>query len=174
MNFYARGFNLYLLAALLLCGCATKDKDKNAFLGTLRVHIESSGTIPDGGQKIKLLRANPVEVTVDSESILSEANILAVTLINTPGGFAIKVKFDETGSWTLEQYSAANPGRHFAIFAQWDKNPGDGRWLAAPLITHRISDGTLVFTPDCSREEARKLMISVNLAAKKINTGSLK
>ena len=48
MNFYARGFNLYLLAALLLCGCATKDKDKNAFLGTLRVHIESSGTIPDG------------------------------------------------------------------------------------------------------------------------------
>lgn len=174
MNFYARGFNLYLLAALLLCGCATKDKDKNAFLGTLRVHIESSGTIPDGGQKIKLLRANPVEVTVDSESILSEANILAVTLVNTPGGFAIKIRFDETGSWTLEQFSAANPGRHFVIFGQWDKNPGDGRWLAAPLITRRISDGTLVFTPDCSHEEARKLMISVNLAAKKIHTGSLK
>ena len=174
MNFYVRGFNLYLLAALLLCGCASKDKNKKDFLGTLRVHIESSGNLAGSGQKVKLLRANPVEITVDTESILSEANILAVTLINTPGGFALKVRFDETGSWTLEQFSSANPGRHFVIFGQWDKNPGDGRWLAAPLITRRISDGTLVFTPDCSREEARKLMISVNLAAKKINTGSLK
>ena len=173
MNFYARGFNLYLLVALLLCGCA-KDKDKKEFLGTLRVHIESSGHLPDGGQKIKLLRSNPVEITVDTESILSEANVLAVTLVNTPGGFALKVRFDETGSWTLEQFSAANPGRHFVIFGQWDKNREDGRWLAAPLITRRISDGTLIFTPDCSREEARKLMISVNLAAKKLNTGGLK
>jgi hypothetical protein len=173
MRFYARGFNLYLLAALLLTGCAGHDKDKKGFLGTFRVHVESRGNLPDGGKKVKVLRAEPVEVTIDTESILSEANIVSVMMIEARGGFALKVKFDETGSWALEQYSAANPGRHFVIFAQWDKNPEDGRWLAAPLITHRIGDGVLSFTPDCSREEAQKLVASVNRAAKKIQTGTL-
>jgi hypothetical protein len=172
MSFYARGFNLYLLLAVLLCGCAGhKNKE---FLGILRVHIESRGNLPDAVKTVKVLRSEPVEVTINPESILSENNMLAITLVNTPGGFAIKVKFDETGGWTLEQYSAANPGRHFVIFGQWDKNPDDGRWLAAPMITHHIADGTLVFTPDCSREEAQKLVKSVSHSIQKIQTGTLK
>ena len=48
----------------------------------------------------------------------------------------------------LEQYTAANPGRHLVIFGQWGDKLADGRWLAAPLITHRISNGLLAFTPD--------------------------
>ena len=175
MNFCARGFNLYLLLPVLLCGCLSgHDKDK-AFLGTLRIHIENRGNLPDGGKTVKVLRSEPVEVSINPESILSEVNMLAVSLIDTPGGFAIKVQFDETGGWTLEQYSAANPGGHFVIFGQWDKDPNtDGRWLAAPLITHHISDGILTFTSDCSREEAQKLVTSVSHTIQKIQTGTLK
>jgi len=172
MNFCARGFNLYLLVAVLLCSCA-KDK-KHEFLGTFRVHIESRGNLPDGGKTVTVLRSEPVSVTINPESILSEANIIRVTMIDSEGGFALRVKFNEAGQWALEQYSSANPGRHFVIFAQWDKNPDDGRWLAAPLITRRIADGILVFTPDCSREEAQKLVTTVNRAAEKIQTGTLK
>ena len=74
----------------------------------------------------------------------------------------------------LEQYSAANPGKHFAIFGQWGEKLADGRWLAAPLITHRIADGMLSFTPDMSREEADRLVLGLNNVAKKILKGQFK
>lgn len=173
MNFYARGFNLYLLAAALLTGCATEKKDTEP-LGTLRVHVESRGNLPGGGLRVSVLRATPVVVTIAENSILSEANIVTATLIDSPGGFAIKVKFDENASWILEQNTAANPGRHLVIFGHWGDTESDGRWLAAPIIARRIADGTLVFTPDASREEALELVTGLNAAAKKIHAGTLK
>jgi hypothetical protein len=176
MNFYARSFNLYLLVAVLLgglaCSCASQKNRNKDKLGTLRVHVESRGNLPGRSETITVLRANPVQVTISGDPILSEGNVLKASVIDTHGGFAIKVKFDEDGTWALEQNSAANPGSHFVIFGQW---PGStGRWLAAPLINGRIASGELVFTPDCSYAEATNLVTSVNFAARKIHEGSLK
>ena len=112
-----------------------------------------------------MLRADPVLVTITQEPILTEANLVAAKIIDAPGGFAIAVQFDETGTWILEQYSAANPGRHFAIFGQWGEKLADGRWLAAPLITHRIANGVLAFTPDMSRQEADQLVLGLSNTA---------
>ena len=178
MNFYKRRFNLYLLAALLIAGlfsgCATDDKQKTGTkMGTLRVHVATHSNLPGRGQTVKVLRTNPVEVTISGDPILSEGSVLHASVIDTRGGgFAIKVKFDEDGTWILEQNSAANPGGHFVIFGQW---PGStGRWLAAPLIPGRIANGELSFTPDCSYAEATNLVTSVNYSAQKIHEGSLK
>ena len=91
-----------------------------------------------------------------------------------PGGFAIEIQFDENGTWLLEQYSAANPGGHFAIFGQWGDKLANGRWLAAPLITRRIADGVLAFTPDCSRAEADQLVPGLNNVASQKPQGSIK
>ena len=124
--------------------------------------------MPGTSKTVSVLRADPVLVNIVTEPILTEANIIAAKLMDAPGGFAVEVKFDESGSWTLEQYSAANPGKHFAIFGQWGDKLANGRWLAAPLITRRIANGMLVFTPDASREEAEQLVIGLNIAAKKI------
>jgi hypothetical protein len=74
----------------------------------------------------------------------------------------------------LEQYSAANPGRHFVIFGQWGDKLVNGRWLAAPLITHRISNGVLAFTPDITRAEADQLVLGLNNAAAKVHKGMFK
>ena len=41
----------------------------------------------------------------------------------------------------------------------------NGRWLAAPLITHRIGDGVLAFTPDMSRAEADQFVLGLNNVA---------
>lgn len=178
MNFYTRSYNLYLLAALLIsslvCGCTTAGhkKKEQAKMGTLRVHVATHGNLPDHSQTVKVLRSNPVEVTISGDPILSEGNVLRARVVDTPGGFAIKVKFDEDSTYILEQNSAANPGGHFVIFGQW---PGStGRWLAAPLITGRIASGELSFTPDCSYAEATNLVTSVNYAAQKIHADSLK
>jgi preprotein translocase subunit SecD len=175
MNFYAGRFNLYLLALLVLAlagGCATSKKSKDdKALGAVRVHVESTANAVGGGQTISVLRVEPVAVTIAKEPVLTEANLVHARLIETPGGFGLELKFDETGSWTLEQYSAAYGGKHFAIFGQWSDDVKDGRWLAAPLITGRNATGTLTFTPDMSHEEAAKLVAALNRAAKKAQTG---
>jgi preprotein translocase subunit SecD len=180
MSFYAARFNLYLLLAAMilpLAGCETsKAKQEEKQLATLRLHLENHAQVPggNGGETVSVLRFDPVLVTINTEPVLTEANIIKATLLETPGGFAIEIKFDETGTWILEQYTSANVGRHFAIFSQWSDKPKDSRWIAAPLISHRIANGVLAFTPDASREEAQKIVTGLNHMAAKIAKGQMK
>jgi len=167
-------FNIYLALVILLglaCGCQTS---KPKQVAALRVHIETTSDTSDAGQQISVLRSDPVLVTIKREPILTEANLVNARVIDAQGGFALQFKFDENGTWLVEQYSAANPGRHFVIWGLWSEKPIDSRWLAAPLITHRIAGGMLVFTPDCSREEADQLVTGLNAAAKEIHKQMLK
>jgi len=140
----------------------------------LRVHIQTNPNDLGTSQTISVVRSDPVLVTIARNPILTEANIVAARVVNTPGGFAIEIQFDENGTWQLEQYSAANPGGHFAIFGQWGEKLANGRWLAAPLITRRIPNGVLSFTPDCSREEANQLVLGLNNVAAQNQKGQLK
>jgi preprotein translocase subunit SecD len=174
MKVLARRFNIYLALATLLglfCGCQTPQEKQTA---ALRVHIETSPDPAGTSQTISVLRSDPVLVTIKSEPFLTEANVVAVKVMDATGGFAIEIKFDENGAWLLEQYSAANPGHHLVVFGQWGDELASGRWLAAPIITRRISGGRLAFTPDCSREEADQLALGLNNFAKKNRKGLLK
>ena len=175
MKLWTRQFNIYLMLAVMLalfCSCQTDKKDKE--VSALRVHIEADPDSTGTGKTISVVRSDPVLVTVTPEPILTEVNVVSARVFDTPGGFAIEVRFDETASWILEQYSAANSGRHFAIFGQWGDKIADGRWLAAPTITRRIGNGVLAFTADVSRDEADRLVLGLNNVAKKTNKGSLK
>ena len=168
MKVLTRQFNIYLALAVVIGltgGCQTGDsKTKSAIL---RVHIEASSDPTGGSQQISLLRSAPVLVTIRREPILSEAYITAAKVIEARGGFALRIQFDEHGTWLLEHYTAINPGNHLVIFGQWGDKMTDSRWLAAPLVARRISNGVLAFTPDCSREEADRLVDGLNNVAKK-------
>jgi preprotein translocase subunit SecD len=175
MNFYAMRFNLYLLpllAATLLLGCKTNKQDEH--LGSLRIHLENRAQVTGSGQTVSVLRSQPVLVTINTDPVLTEANIIHATVMETPGGYALQVQFDETGTWTLEQFTAANIGKHFAIFGQWSEQATNSRWLGAPVISHRIANGVLAFTPDASRAEATQLVIGLNNMAQKIAKGKMK
>jgi preprotein translocase subunit SecD len=176
MNFYAVRFNLYLLLALVtLAGCQThKHEKKDKQLATLRFHMENRAQVAGSGKTVSVLRSEPVLVTINNDPILTEANILKAQLLETPGGFAIEVKFNETGTWILEQYTSANSGRHFAIFSQWSEKAADSRWIAAPIISHRINNGVYSFTPDTSREEAQAIVTGLNNMAEKIAKEEMK
>ena len=293
MKVLARRFNIYLALITLVglaSGCLTSKADKQ--IAVLRVHIETDADSTGTSQPISVLRSEPVLVTIKREPALTEANLVTAKVIEVHGGFAIQIKFDENGTWLLEQYSAANPGRHFAIFGGWVENDfplfsGDGifdpsslarkltqstdavslyvksrlspatlemlaayqgansnpaplqaamaedlnriiqgpliyeaqrfggivlrektqqllaqesertnplhlnrllledaypvelsrkhknvsenRWLAAPMISRRISDGVLAFTPDCDHEEAAQLVLELNNTAKELH-----
>ena len=175
MRVITRRFNLFLaLAALaLLCGCQT-DKKKEKEVSVLRVHIEASPQSAGSTQTITVLRDDPLLVTIFKDAILSEANLTEAKVIDAQGGFAIQLQFDENNTMVLEQYSASYRGKHFVIFGQWGDKPTDGRWLAAPLITRRISDGKLSFTPDMSRTNADRLVLGLNNAAANAKKGQLK
>jgi len=180
MKVYTPRFNLFLIMAFLLvplCGCELLGIKPDQPVAALRVHIELAPiatTNPMNGMEsaetISVLRANPVQVTIDKDPVLTEGNIVAAKVISTPDAPAIEVRFDENGTWILEQATASNPGRHFVIFGQWGKDLKSSRWLAAPLITRRINNGILSFTPDMSREEANQLVIGLNAVAKQFQT----
>jgi hypothetical protein len=175
MVVWTRQFNLYLALAAALalpCGCQTHRQKEP--VAALRVHIETNPNALGTSQTISVVRSDPVLVTIARNPILIEANIVAAKVIDSPGGFAIEIRFDENGTWLLEQYSAANPGGHFAIFGQWGEKLANGRWLAAPLITHRIADGVLSFTADCSRAEADQLVRGLNNVAAQNRKGQMK
>ncbi|MGB7769304.1 MAG: hypothetical protein WBN22_10695 [Verrucomicrobiia bacterium] len=167
MKVRARQFNIYLmLAAILasLCGCETNKP--HGPVSALRIHVETSPDSLGTSQTVSVLRADPVQVTIAEQPILTEVSLVGAKVIDDPGGFAIEVRFDENGTWILEQYTATNTGRHLVIFGQWGDKLANGRWLAAPLITRRIANGVLAFTPDMSRSEADQLVLGLNNVAK--------
>ncbi len=175
MKVCARRFNTYLALVVtvgLFSACQTTKRDEIS--SALRVYIETNDNGISSSQTVSVVRAHPMTFSVASTTVVTEANIVAAKLIAAQDGFAIQVQFDENGTWTLEQYSASYLGKHFVIFGQWGKNVADSRWLAAPLISRRIGNGTLVFTPDASREEADRLVLGLNEVVKKIHKGQLK
>jgi hypothetical protein len=128
MESWSRQFNIYLaLAATLgwLCGCMTNKP--HGQVSALRVHIESSRDNAGTSEEVTVIRADPVDVNITKLPILTEANVVAAKIIDDPGGFAINIHFDETGTWILEQYTAANTGHHLAIFGQWGEKLANGR-----------------------------------------------
>lgn len=164
-------FNIYLLlvlATFLLCGChTTQHEKKNKLVATLRVHLEGSAESVTGSISEPIYRANPVYVTIEKEPFLTEADVRSAQVVDALGGFDLQIQFNREGTWLLQNYSASNPGKHYAIFSQFGEKGKKARWLAAPIFSHLISNGTIQFTPDASREECEEIATGLNNAAKK-------
>ena len=166
-------FNIYLLAALatlVICGCQSDSFLRKRQLSTLRVHIEASQDGTDKVQTVPIYREHPVSVTIRKTPFLTEANVMEAAVVDEPGGFVLRVKFDRQGVWLLEQYSTANRGKHLAIFSEFVRGPrekkAEGRWLAAPQVSQRIKEGVLSFTPDATREEADNIALGLSNIAR--------
>ncbi len=163
-------FNIYLMlafAVVSLCGCRTHKNDKDKQLATFRVHIETDAEDPSRAQKVPIYRAAPVDVDVEKEPFLTEAHVASARVVDVLGGFDILIQLNRQGTWLLQEYSAANPGKHYAIFSQFGEKGKNARWLAAPVFSRINNDGILQFTPDASREEADQIVLGLNNVAKK-------
>jgi len=175
-------FNFYLflcVAVSLAAGCKTSEESKQEKELTrlqLRQETRANPLDPMGHtESVAVYRAHPVTFTVSKEPFLSEAYVKDAKVVDTLGGFALRIEFDKEGSMLLEQYCSANLGRHIAVFSQWDDSPDSklntGRWLAAPRIQKHIADGIFIFTPDATREEAENIARGLNNVAKRLETG---
>src|SRR5262249_4834364 len=109
MKVYWQRFNLFLLLALAVStgGCSYLRAwfHKPEQTAAMRIHIElAQENVGDVNisQTVSVLRATPVQVTIDKTPILTEASIVAARVIDTPQSPAIEVHFDENGTWILE------------------------------------------------------------------------
>lgn len=162
MDSVCRRFNIYLLAALsllLVCGCASHKKKKEKQLVTsLRVHAQAKDNTTFT-KKITLFENNPTTISVDQSPLLTDADVDSAQVVDSLGGFAIVIKFGKRGQWLLDEHSSLNLGRYLAIFVQYGESKSEkSKWIAAPIISRRISDGALIFTPDVSREDAELIV----------------
>lgn len=172
MMFHAKWFNIYLilvLATVLASGCQSPETKKKKELAALHLHMEANPDPLHHTEVASIIRENPFEVTVERTPFLTDANIAEAKVINAMGGFAISIQFNREGQWLLEQYTTANRGRKIAVFCQWGAELKEHRWLAAPAVSKRISDGLFIFTPDASREEADEIALGLNNVAKKMH-----
>lgn len=169
MKFRNHFINIILLAALAgLTGCQTTD-DKDKEVTALRLHSEST---PDGTtftRAVPIYRANPTYVTVESSPFADERDVEHAEVVDLTDGFAIQLQFGRHGQWMLENITRSNPNRHIALQCQFD---AETRWLAAPLIKRPISNGTLTFTPDATREESDRIVRGLNNVAAKLKKDS--
>jgi hypothetical protein len=169
-------FNTYLRLALVLAvaallsgagsGCSTTRSEKR-MEASLRFYLECNLDGTDRSQAISVGRTDPFALATESRSFLSEFNVDRASVIEAPGGFVLSVQFDREGTWILEQYSTAHKGKRVAIAAEF----GELRWIAAPVMRERITNGLFVFTPDTTREEAEKIARGVNRVAKLVRDG---
>jgi hypothetical protein len=171
-------FNIYLVLALslgLFCGCQSEKSKSKKPLSTLRLHQEMKPDPMGRSEEALIFRAQPVKLIVNKEPFLTEANVRQAKVVDTPGGFALSIQFDQQGSWLLEEYTAASKGKHIAIYSQFmpaeEHKLNSGRWLAAPLIQSHTADGLLIFTPDATREETERIALGLNDVASKLQTG---
>lgn len=170
---------LYLILCLAVgvaLGCKTSEESKRKKqLSTLQLRQETNPDTMGRTESVAVYREHPVSFTVYKEPFLNEANVKAAKVVDTLGGFALRIEFDKEGSMLLEQYSSASLGRHILIFSQWDDTPDSklnkGRWLAAPRIQTHITDGVFIFTPDATREEAENIALGLNNVARRLETG---
>lgn len=163
-------FNVYLLGLLLLTvvGCGTTESRRNKQLTKLGVHLEVTPDPTDFSQVVPIYRAHPTMITVQRNPFLKESDVAAAgVIVDASGGFALSIQFDQHGRQLLEQYTAMNPGKRLAVHAQFGEKMAEQRWLAAPLIQRRISDGVLSFTPDATRAETDEIALGLNNEAVK-------
>ena len=167
-------FKIYLLVFLGLAwggwGCQTDSSQKKApkkGFSALSLHIEINADGTDKNSTVMVGRQTPFPVNVNKAAFLETSHLARASLVDDGmGGFVFRIQFNRQGTWLLEQYTVQNKGRHIAVFAQLE----DFRWIAAPLITKRISDGVFIFTPDASREDAEKLVLGLNKMIKKLRS----
>ena len=165
-------YNLYLCLALLSLwtGCkTTEEKKRGQDASTIRFHLEVNSDGTERNRGVPIYRENPVWVNVNREPFLTEADVVQAAIVDSIGGFAIRILFDRHGTLVLENVTTGQKGRRAAIQSQF----GDARWLAAPLITQRITTGVWVFTPDATREEAERIVRGLNNIAKAVKKGAL-
>lgn len=162
MMIQVRRFNKYfalaLAAAVATAGCQSSGHKKKEVATVLELHLEANGDSSSDHGPITISQNPPVSIDVIKEPFLDGADVEQASLIEDTLGFKMQLKFNFRGTLLLESVTAQSRGKRIAVYCVF----GPVRWLAAPQIRNKISDGLMLFTPDVTREEAERIVKGLN------------
>lgn len=186
MKSWLRSFNIYLLGAVLAGGCDSNHLSMRKEYSTLRVYLEGRA----GESSLVQVTRDKIPMYVEAEPFLTEEDLSKARLVDNPDGtYDIQVLFNDHGGVVLDMKTTSNRGRHLIIFSHFPPKgwkepqggsassganplPGQPRisgWLSAPLIRNGLSNGSLLFTPDASHEEAERIVRGLNNMVSQLN-----
>lgn len=161
-------FNNYLVAVLLLAalaGCASvEERRMKKAEAVVQFYLEAEYDTGNKTEVVPIFRSTPVPVRVFKTPVLDSAYLTDASIVDAVGGFAVVLRFDFHGTLTLENISTAHKGSRIAVYALFP----EGRWLAAPRMATRITNGVLAFTPDATRQEAEYIVRGLKNVANKL------
>jgi hypothetical protein len=101
---------------------------------------------------------------------LTEAFLSGAALVDTPdGGYSIRAEYDHHGKLVLDATTSEYKLRRIVVYAEWGQKrkeeEAQTRHLAAPMITHRLSEGVITFTPAATRDEAADIVAGLKNVA---------
>lgn len=169
MKLSRRGFNQYLVAALLLgtAGCSTVDEEGAPLLTSLSVHLEAGSAEAGQSGSVRILRSRPLSINVQFRPFLTQDHVVKADLHDSFGTHDIALHLNREGQLILHNTLRANPGMRVAFFCQFGQEEEEGRWLAAPRFEPGEVEDVLVFTPDADRDESVRVVLGLNQLAKK-------
>ncbi len=146
------------LAALLFSGCKTteqKKKDKQAT--EVSIYLEATTAAGERIQTVQVGRRYPAKIVIVPEAVIDTRDVASASVVQVDevDGFGIQLQMNKHGIMSLDSITSESKGLRLVILARYDM---EIRWLAAPRIQKRIADGKLVFTADCDREEADRIV----------------
>ncbi len=165
-----RAINIYLLMAAVLVavvsGCSSKKKEEEIKKqAVIRLHLEVNPEVVRRSQEVAIIRSHPMIFNMSDDFILHEGYLDSAKLVETPeGGYAITLQYNQQGAWTLRNVTSVNIGKHVGVSCQFYP---ETRWLAAPVIDRPITNGVFSFTPDATREEARRIVDGLTFTVEK-------
>ena len=165
MKSWRGSFNIYFTVALLfvVAGCRTSGRAKDEKqMSAMHLFLETPEDGSSGNGRVLVTRKK-IPMVVQREPFITELDVASAAVVDDPGGFASEVILNEHGTLALDMATIGSKGRHIAVRTQY---PDFTRWVAAPMITGRIANGVLQFTPDASREEAERIVAGLNKVAK--------
>ncbi len=146
------------MVLLTAAGCTSgPDRKSKKEESVVQLFMEAEADIGDQTAVIQVVRSAPVPVRIYKRPFLDSSELVDAAVVDVVGGFVVQLQFTAHGALVLEQVSTAHRGSRIAVFGMF---PG-GRWLAAPVVANRITNGVFVFTPDATREEAERLVRGV-------------
>lgn len=167
MNLWTWRFNYYLLglALVVATGCvSSREREQRREQSEIQLFIEAESDIENKTAIAYVFRSAPVPVRIYKTPFLDGTDLVEANVADAVGGFVVQLAFTAHGRLVLEQVTTARRGARIAVYGIFPT----GRWLAAPIIPGRITNGVLTFTPDMTREEAERLVRGLNNVAARL------
>lgn len=138
---------------LTLSGCASHHDTS-----TLRIHEQVSDVLPASRAREVDVPSTGQRIAIDPFPQLSEKDVMEARVEMTPGGSAIRLRFDLHGAMKLSELTIRMRGQYVVIFV-------NERPVACVLVDKRIDNGEFLLESDLSEAEQEQLVDDLNKVA---------